>query len=139
MARANSLILPRSTLTRYGGYSLPLTDVLICICITTSLSVGASGFALRHGPAEEFLEIGDDEALVAPLRDLLDLVEDVDLEQAALSVRLEERGLGAHLHAERSGGEMLHLHHGANADGAGREVRLHRRVAGELHEVDHER
>src|SRR5262249_20221745 len=42
-------------------------------------------------------------------------------------------------HAERGGGEMFHLHHGAHARAAWRQMRLHGRVAGELHEVDHER
>src|SRR5215813_10147312 len=67
------------------------------------------------------------------------LVEDLDLEEAALLVAFEEDGLGAHLHAERGGGEMFHLHHGAHARAARRQMRLHGRVAGELHEVDHER
>src|SRR4030095_8342995 len=99
MARANSLILPRSTLTRYGAYSLPLTEVLIWIGIRICLSIRASrcwhehqdlpfdtsstmggrasGFAFRQGPGEKLLQIGDDEALGAPLRDLFHFVEDV--------------------------------------------------------------
>src|SRR5438132_8400770 len=38
MARANSLILPRSTVTTNGGISLPMTDLLSWIGIRPALS-----------------------------------------------------------------------------------------------------
>src|SRR5712692_1622609 len=124
MARANSLILPRSTVTAKGGYSLPLTAVFTWI--------GMSGLAFLHRPIEEFLEVRDDEALVTALGDLLDLVVGLDLEEAALAVGLHQGGLGPHLHPERGGRQVLHLYHGAHRAAAGRQVRLHDRMGGVL-------
>src|SRR5712691_13066881 len=122
MARANSLISPRSTVTAKGGYSLPLTAVFTWI--------GMSGFAFFHRPIEEFLEVRDDEALVTALGDLLDLVVGLDLEEAALAVGLHQGGLGPHLHPERCGRQVLHLHHGAHRARTRRQMGLHHRMGG---------
>src|SRR5262245_10063165 len=88
IARANSLILPRSTVTGYGGYCLPISDLLISIAISES---PPSARALLHRARQELLHIGHEEAFVPALGDLLLVVPRLDREQEALAVRFEQR------------------------------------------------
>src|SRR5215471_10294899 len=92
-ARANSLILPRSTVTAYGGYSLPMSDLLISVGISAA---PASGGALLHCARQELFHVGHEEPLVPALGDLLPVVPRLDREQEALAVRFEQGGLRAH-------------------------------------------
>src|SRR5437660_3349418 len=93
MARANSLILPRSTVTTNGGISLPMTDLLSWTGIKPALSSWRAP-GTRPGRARGTAR--------------------------APGVHLEQRGLGAHRHADRGGGRMAHLDHRADRRGAGR-------------------
>src|SRR3990167_4250226 len=120
MARANSLILPRSTWITNGGYSLPLTLWSIWIGIRPSrpcqpsprraprlrlVGRASSRTPFLHGAVEEAGHVAHHEALVPPLGDLLLLVEGLDLEDDALAIRLQHGGLRAHLHPDGGGGD----------------------------------
>src|SRR6266511_6391249 len=129
MARANSLIFPRSTVTVKGGSSLPFTLLLIWM--------GMSGLALLHRAFEKPLQVGDGKALVLGLRDFLDLVEALHVEDMAPSVRLDHGGLGPHLHPERRGGQVLHLHRRPHGGRTRRQVPLEDLDSGVLDQAYH--
>ena len=67
---------------------------------SAGIDAGRLAGALLHRAREELLHVGDEKPLVPSLGDLFLFVPRLDREQVALAVRLEERGLGAHLEAD---------------------------------------
>src|SRR5262245_42110244 len=98
-----------------------------------------SAGALLHRAGQELLHVGHEEPLVSPLGDLLLVVPRLDREEKALAVGLEQGGLRAHREPHRCRGQMLHLDHGADGAGAGREMRPHHCAGGVLEHAGHER
>src|SRR6266852_5485735 len=102
MARANSLILPRSTVMAYGGYSLPTTPRLSWIGIRPVLSSssgqGTSAYrrrrSVRDGPRRS------SPFHPTPRR-----------RTGSAAVGFEQGGVRPDLHADGSGGKVAHLDH----------------------------
>src|SRR5258706_7293406 len=124
MARENSLIFPRSTVTTKGAYSLPLTSMFtrIAIGLRSPRRRGSARPArsfprggLRGGALQEAGEVGHHEALVAAFRDLLHLVPGLHLEEAALAVGLLQNRAGPHAHARPPVGPVADVHRRAHA------------------------
>src|SRR5262249_16108777 len=87
----------------------------------------------------ELLHVRDHEALVSALGDLVLLVPRLNGEEIALAVALEEPGARPHLHADGRGGQVLHLHPGADRSRAGRPMGPQHRPGGVLEHADEER
>src|ERR1700682_4526187 len=126
MARANSLIFPRSTVTTKGAYSLPLRSMFTRMVMDFARLAARRGSArpsLGGGALEEAGEVGHHEALVSAFRDLFHLVPGLHLEEAAVAVGFLQDRVGPHAHAGRRGGQVPDVHRGAHAGRAGGQVR----------------
>src|SRR5215510_7166435 len=110
-----------------------MSDLLISIAIS-----GSAG-ALLHRASQELLHVGHEEPLVPSLGDLLLVVPCLDREEKALAVALEQGGFRAHREPDGRRGQVLHLDHGTDGSGAGREMRSHHRAGRVLEHADHER
>src|ERR1700730_13159890 len=139
IARANSLIFPRSTVTVNGAYSLPFTSLFTLIGIVAPLARPARAAGLGRGPREEPVEARHHLALVSPLRDLLHLVPRLHVEETATAVGLAQDGAGPHRHPHRGGREVPHVHRGPDRRAPRRQVGDHHRVGRALEEGEHER